>query len=574
MRAHFENAMLRFKKRMWITQEHSSEVIDCNHTDEKVPLDSSLPEAPELPEGPETVVTLRFIMCFSILCAALGLTALDYSATGNIMSKIGNDLHATTTQVEWIGNGYALGACVMQLPISALSDIFGRKNLIMVSFMFFFIGSILSATAQNMSAMIAGRVIQGVGGGGCYVLPEVILADTVPLRQRSLFYAVLMVVWAVFSGAAPIIAGAFADYASWRWLFYLNLFISGFAILASPYAIRLKHQVGHENSWVTKLMHVDFVGAILVIGSGVSVLLALSRGGSTADLSWDTWPILVPLILGVAGFVATAAYEYWRQPSVPMFNIKVFRNPSAIICYIHNVLQGIVNLCSIYYLPSFFQGAKGFNALVSGVCILPLNLIGPPVNVFVGILIEKTGHYHLVNLIMWALATAGMGLMTLYDGERSVVQLIFLQFTGSVGISCLYSTLSITANATNPPSLWTESTAMMSFFRAFGDVFGTAIGGAVLASQMRTRLKTLEEQGYNVPDSTNVLTLVSLIHKIDSPQLKKALVDVLSKSIQTVFIVLTAFCGFSFVITLFQKEYSLDQSGNSKQGIDNEKKTD
>lgn len=73
-------------------------------------------------------------MCLSILCAALGLTALDYSATSNIIATVGNDVDATTTEVELIGNGYSLAACVMQLPISALSDIFGMRNFIMVFF--------------------------------------------------------------------------------------------------------------------------------------------------------------------------------------------------------------------------------------------------------------------------------------------------------------------------------------------------------------------------------------------------------------------------------------------------------
>jgi len=557
----------KFQQRMWLETTTNSSSPGSSLAE--IPEDNQSKELSVSRSKSESVVegftfTGRHAAVFTVLLGSMAVCALDYSATGNIMSVIAKELHGTTTETEWIGNGYSLAACVSQLPISSLSDIFGRKSVFLGVLVFFFVGSIISGTAQNMSALIAGRVIQGVGGGGCLVLPEVILADTVPLRQRTLYYTIIMIMWCVFSGCAPMIAGAITEYSTWRWFFYLNLFLLGAAGLATPFTLKLQT---HDEHWRQKLKKIDIGGAVLVVASTVSFLLALSRGGSSSELPWSHWSVILPLVLGFAGFFITASYEHFTKPAVPMFDFRVFGNTSAMICYLHNVFQGTVNMSTIYFLPTFFQGVKGYGQLVSGACILPLNLIGAPISYGIGAWIERTGHYHLVNLSMWGLATLGLGLLTSIDAEMNIASLICIQIPASIGINCLYATLSTTANAVNPPHLWTESTAMMSFCRSIGDAFGTAIGGAILASQIHQRIQNLNSEGLSIPDSASSLTIVSIIQDMDNPSTKKALIEVLVHSMQTLFIVLTAICGLSFILTFFQKEYDLNQEYDSKQGI-------
>lgn len=566
--------VLAFKERMWADaiEPPGSETDDtlsakktestCDTSMSKESTSSDSMRAQE-----EFRFTLRHVMAFTVLLGAMVVCALDYSATGNIMGTISSDLGGTTSQTEWIGNGYSLAACVSQLPISALSDIFGRRAVFIAVLVFFIVGSIVCGTAQSMSALIAGRVIQGVGGGGCLVLPEIILADTVPLRQRTLYYTIIMIVWCVFSGASPMIAGALAEYSTWRWFFYMNLFILGAAAVASPFSLRLKQ---HDEKWLQKLKKVDIGGALFVIGSTVSFLLALSRGGSSSKLPWTHWSVILPLVLGFVGYFITALYERFCKPSVPMFDFRVFGNLSADICFLHNIFQGTVNMTVIYFLPTFFQGVKGYSLLVSGACILPMNLIGAFVSYFVGQWIDRSGHYHLVNLSMWGLATLGLGLLTTINENTGIASLICIQIPASIGISCLYATLSTEANATNPPKLWTESTAMMSFCRSIGDALGTAIGGAIMASQIRKGIENMASQGVTVPESASVLTIAQVINSMDNAATKQALISVLVNAMQTLFVAMTVICGVSFALTLLQREYTLDLHYESKQGIDTE----
>lgn len=106
----------------------------------------------------------------------------------------------------------------------------------MVSLALALIGSIMRGTAQNMQALIAGRTIQGTGSAGLMVLSEVILADLIPLRQRTMYYSFFMLAYCISAASSLIIAGAFAEYVTWRWYFYLNLFIG-------------ENRIGRKSHW-------------------------------------------------------------------------------------------------------------------------------------------------------------------------------------------------------------------------------------------------------------------------------------------------------------------------------------
>lgn len=512
----------------------------------------------------EFKVTPRFVVCIGFLMSCLCLSALDYTGTGNIMAAVAADLGGTTSQTEWIGNGYALTACVVQLPVVALSEVFGRRNVLMTTLVLFLAGSILCATAPTMEALLAGRVIQGAGAAGNLVLPEVVLADVVPLRLRGIFYGIGMAIWFISSGAAPMIAGAFAQYSTWRWFYYLNIILGGPMVVIAPFAIKLTPLAGTLRS---RLMKTDTVGAVLSVASMTSILIGLSRGDSTAEISWSHWSVVLSLVLGFCGLASTIAFEYFARPGIPMFNINVYGNLSAVICYLHNILQGIVDMAAVYFLPTFFQGCKGLPELESGAAILPLGVAGPPFGLLVGWFMAKSGHYQALSIFFWAVCVGGFGLLSTVSEFKSIAALVCMQIMVSVGINSLYTTMSVTANATNPPRLWTDSTAMMSFCRSIGDAFGTAIGGAIFASQMRQRLTALSASGVQIPDGVSPLSIVGDINQVASPEVRADLKAALSGSMRTLFVVLTVFCVVGFVSSLFQKEYTLDEKLETKQGI-------
>lgn len=501
---------------------------------------------------------LRFYTSLLIFLVMQFQAAMDYTATGNILVNIIHSLKGSTSEAEWIGNAYTLAAVVLQLPISKLSDVFGRKALVVFSLSFVLVGSLICGVSHNMPTMVAGRTIQGIGAAGELVLPEVFIADAIPLRSRGSYYGAISIAWALGAALSPIIGGAVAEYSTWRWFFYINIPICGVSLFAVPFSLHLRPV---QKTWRQQLSELDYSGIIFFISFTTSLLLALSLGGSTYD--WSSWHILVPLIIGVVGLCFTAYIEQ-RFIHHPIFNIRVCYNVAATLTFIQNILQGLIAMGATYYLPIYFQGVLGYGSLVSGASLLPLGTIGPAA-ASIGVFITRIGHYQFVTWICWILTTLGLGLFQLYSEKTNVPAMIFIQFPAAAGIGALYCTLSIAAIASNPPKLWTDAAAFMSFCRSFGDALGTAVGAAIFTSRMHDALLNVDDaHGLNL---SSAFLVVEEVNSLRDGPLKTELRNALLYSMRSVFWAFLGFSAFALLLNIFIKEYSLNQDTSANQGV-------
>lgn len=134
------------------------------------------------------------------------------------------DLGGTATDAFWAGTSYLLSCAVCQPFIAALSDIFGRKEMLLASVLFFTLGTVLCApVAKDFTVFFVGRSIQGIGGGGIITMGQVIFADIVPLRQRPKYFSIVLAAWALGSVLGPLIGGLFVEHVIWAWCFYINV---------------------------------------------------------------------------------------------------------------------------------------------------------------------------------------------------------------------------------------------------------------------------------------------------------------------------------------------------------------
>jgi multidrug resistance protein len=149
------------------------------------------------------------------------------------MQTLAVDLGGTTSDAFWAGTSYLLTCAVFQPFIAALSDLFGRKEMLLLSIAFFFLGTLLCAPlAHNFTVLLAGRSLQGIGGGGIITMGQVIFADIIPLRQRPKYFSIVLGAWALGSVLGPLIGGLFVEKATWRWCFYIN--VSALYTLSQP----------------------------------------------------------------------------------------------------------------------------------------------------------------------------------------------------------------------------------------------------------------------------------------------------------------------------------------------------
>ena len=220
--------------------------------------------------------------------------------------------------------------------VGSLSNIFGRTELLFSAVSFFTIGTIVCCTAHNIGAMLAGRSIQGVGGGGVIVLAQLIFTDIVPLRYRPKYLGIIQGAWALGTCLGPILGGSLAKNNLWHWVFYILLPICGISLFLIPWTVRLD---GRKASLKNMLTRVDWIGGGLFVSSTTSFLIGLSWGG--IQYPWSSASTLVPLIIGGVGMVATIIWER-TSPYEPFLPSSIFHNASAIIVYGGAFFQGFL----------------------------------------------------------------------------------------------------------------------------------------------------------------------------------------------------------------------------------------
>jgi len=241
----------------------------------------------------------------------------------------------------WAGTSYLLTSAVFQPFIGALSDVFGRRELLLLSLLLFTLGTTVCCAAENFTSLLSGRAIQGIGGGGIIVMVLVIFTDIVPLRQRPKYNGYVQMAWAFGTITGPLVGGAFAQHVTWRWIFYINFPFCGIGLLMIPIVVNLEKPKASSSYMFSR---VDWVGGFLFIGSTTTFLMAVTWGG--LQYPWGSYQTLVPLLVGIAGCFATVAWEIWGA-KFPFVRLSIFMTRSAAAAYTCATTQGL--LVSIIY---------------------------------------------------------------------------------------------------------------------------------------------------------------------------------------------------------------------------------
>jgi EmrB/QacA subfamily drug resistance transporter len=442
---------------------------------------------------------LRGFALFSVLGSlllTLLLEALDQTVVSTALPRIISTLQGFD-RYTWSVTAYAL-ASITAIPIvGKLSDQFGRKGFLLVGTVIFLVGSVLSGAAQNMDQFIAFRALQGLGAGVGIGLVFSVIADIFTLKERLKWQSLFGVVYGFSNLVGPTIGGLLTDHGPvlgdivtdstrWRWVFYINLPVGLLALVGLVLYLPTNRQTIHNQyrGWAA-FRRIDFVGAILIAGATVCLLLGLTWG-SNQDFAWDSVQVLG--ILGAAAVLTILFVVAERFAAEPIIPFDLFRNRNFTLSVVISLLQFMALIGLIIYLPLYLQGILGESATSSGEVITPFTL-SSVVGAMVGaILMTKIKKFKGITIIGAVTMLVGVFLMSRMDSSTSLwVAIIFMIITG-LGVGPFFSILTLIAQNAVPRSRLGVGTGAARFFAQLGGVLGVAVVGTVVNNTLSSEL--------------------------------------------------------------------------------------
>ncbi|KAF7356400.1 MFS general substrate transporter [Mycena venus] len=504
------------------------------------------------------------------LAITMFLASLDNTIVTTALPTITAELHGTASDYSWTGVSYMLCSGAFIPLWGKLSDVLGRKArkpLIFVSIglkfhaqailypciALFLLGSGLCGAATSMPFLIACRAVQGVGGGGVVVMVQVVLSDIVSLRDRGKYSSVIGGCWGIASVLGPLLGGIVTEKASWRWCFWLNLPTGGVAAIMLLF---VNVNPVRKLTFAEFLEKFDFLGIFLLM-TGTGTLLA---GFSiAADNGWNE-PATIGLIVAGPVLLALAAVVESRTTRMAIIPPRLLKTRTTLslfgLCFFH----GMAFMCTNFYLPVVFQGVDGDSALLSGIKLFPVALGGSLTTIVVGPLVTATKR---TRPFIWggsALMTLGAGLLISLSETSGLGMELGFTLVQGLGTGFLFQPPLIALQAAMPLKDMAACTGAFYLVRTLGTTLGVSLGGVVFQSQLAARLRAIPALAGTTTQARILQGDYKDIARIVPAELRREVVRALSRSLRTVFVVLTPVSGAVFLLSLLVRHYSLERN--------------
>jgi len=424
------------------------------------------------------------------LMVATGIVAIDATILATAVPTIVKELGGFTL-FPWLFSIYLLAQAVSVPIYSKLSDILGRKPIILIGIGLFLLGSVLCGFAWSLPALIVFRAVQGLGAGAVQPMAITIAGDIYTLAERAKTQGYLASVWGISSVVGPTLGGVFSQFVSWRWIFFVNIPL---CVIAGLLIIKNFHEV------IEPRKHkVDYLGASLLTGALALLVLAILQGGQA--WAWNSPQSVGSFVIGGALLIGFILVE--RKATDPVLPLWVFSRRLLLTTALISLGVGAILIGLTSYVPTYLEGSLDTPPIVAGLALAALT-IGWPIAASI------SGRFYLRigfrNTIL-------IGMTLVIAGALVLVGISHTPNLAIVAISCFITGLGMGLVAT--PSLiasqssvqWNERgvvTGANLFSRSIGSAIGVAIFGAVANS-------VFASMGGNEQDAASVVSASSTV---------------------------------------------------------------
>ncbi|KAL2821146.1 major facilitator superfamily-domain-containing protein [Aspergillus granulosus] len=487
----------------------------------------------------------RLLIVFAGLAISLFISFVDQNGISVTLPTIAEDLNGKNT-ISWAGTSSLIANTMFSVLYGRLSDIFGRKIVYLSALALLCIADLLCGLSQNAAMFYVFRGLAGVAGGGISSLAMIIVSDVVTLQQRGKYQGILGASLGVANVVGPFIAAAFILHATWRGFFWMLAPLAACSIVVGYFLIP---DNGRKDSFRANLKRIDYFGIIASSIGIIFLLIPISGGGSYFE--WESPMVISMLVIGGLSLIAFFFIE-WKVAVLPMLPMEFFKNKVIVALFLQSVLLGAVYQAYLYYLPLYYQNARGWSPIVSAALTAPMVACQSISSVLSGQYISRLKRYGEVIWFGFGFWTLGAGLTLLFNTTTHPAVIAVIVAISGIGIGCTFQPTLVAFQAHCTKRQRAVVISDRNFFRCLGGACGLAVSGAVLQATLRSHLPTgyayLSDSTYTMPSRESV-----------SPDLWAGIVNAYTQASRAVFILQVPLIGVCFLACFLIRDHGLER---------------
>lgn len=400
--------------------------------------------------------------------------------------------------LSWLATGYLIANSACQPLSGKLTDIFSRRWGLVFSNVFFGVGTLICGLANSAEAVIAGRVIAGVGGGGLTCITTFVTSDLIPLRQRGVWQGVGNLVFGMGMGLGGVFGGLCSDNLGWRWAFLIQVPF----IVVSAILVWFLVDIPVNPSTKPPLRRIDFLGAFTLVVSLVLLLIGLNTGGN--QLPWSDPRVIASLVLAL---VTLGAFLYVEsnpkivpEPIIPVS--LVVRTRTVLAACLCNWFATMASYLFLYYIPLYLEATLSMSPTAAGLRVIPIAAATSAGSLGSGFIMKATGRYYLLMIATMLVFIAGSALLS----TLQIATPAWATFVYGLPLGWGYGgmlTITLVAMISAVEHKYQAVITAASYaFRSTGGTIGITVAGAVYQNVLTSELR---ERYGGMPDSEHVI---------------------------------------------------------------------